>query len=237
VTLTLEDEIDVSRGDVVAPAHQPFPIATKITARLLWMDAIPLVVGRSFVVKLASAITNARVAALLHAVDIHSFEPFPADVLDMNGIGLVQLAFDMPLVVIDYATNRELGAFVLIDRATNRTVALGVIEPEALPARQQVQTMPNPPSVVELPMSGIRLRPIRGFWRKAAHRLLQAGAVGGITFAFSRDPLLGGIVSLGELAICPVLDRVLRVVWPLHPKPDQGVSAPGSVKSDVVSCA
>lgn len=237
VTLTLADEIDISRGDVIAPAHHAFPVATKITARLLWMDAVPLSVGRSFVIKLASATANASVAALLHAIDIQSFEPFPADVLDMNGIGVVRLAFDRPLVAADYATNRELGAFILIDRATNQTVALGVIEPEALPARQQRQTMPTPQSIVESRVSGITGRPPQGFWRNAARRLLQAGAVGGITFALSRDPILGGVVSLSELAICPALDRVLRIVWPLHPKADQKAEAHGPVKSDIVSCA
>ncbi len=237
VTLTLADEIDVSRGDVIAPADQAFPVATTITARLLWMDAMPLAVGRSFVINLASATANARVIALVHAIDIHSFEPLPADGLDMNGIGVVQLAFDKPLVVADYATNRELGAFILIDRVTNQTVALGVIEPEAVPSRQQTQTMPSPQSVVEWRASGIRAWPPQGFWRDAARRLLQAGSLGGITFAFSRDPILGSVVALGELAIGPVLDRVLRFVWPLHPKSDHETAGPDAVKSDVVSCA
>jgi bifunctional enzyme CysN/CysC len=237
ITLTLADEIDVSRGDVIARADQAFPVATKVTARLLWMDAKPLAVGRSFVITLASAIANARVVALVHAIDIQSFERFPAAALDMNGIGVVELAFDRPLVVADYATNRELGAFILIDRATNQTVALGVIEPEARPSQQQVRTIPTSQSGVELRVSGIRVRPPQGFWRNAARRLLQAGTLGGLTFAFSRDPILGGVVSLGELAVCPVLDRVLRFVWPLQHKSKQKATEPDPIKSDVVSCA
>ncbi len=237
VTVTLTDEIDVSRGDVIAPAGQVFPAATDVTARLLWMHTTPLTVGCSLLIKLASATANARVVALKHAIDIHSFEQFAADTLEMNGIGVVELVVDKPLVATAYTANRELGAFILIDRATNHTVALGVVEPETASSQQQTASTPVSENVVEFRPWRIGSLQWQDFWRDAAARLLQAGVLGGITFAVSREPFLSSIVALGQLAVCPVLDRTMRLVWPIHSTADQQVDRPHRDKSDVISCA
>src|SRR5208282_1576761 len=103
-----------------------------LTARLLWMVDQPLYPGQSFVIKLGTAEANAKVASIRHAVDIHSFQDHPADALAMNAIGVVDLTFDKAIAATVYGRDRELGSFILIDRMTNQTVALGTVQ-EARP--------------------------------------------------------------------------------------------------------
>jgi bifunctional enzyme CysN/CysC len=131
VTLTLADEVDVSRGDVIVDETTTLQPRKAVTARLLWMTDQPLRPGQSFIAKLGTVDVNADVVMLRHAVDIHSFQDHPSEALAMNGIGVVDLAFDKAIVATTYASDRELGSLVLIDRMTNQTVALGIVEDEA----------------------------------------------------------------------------------------------------------
>ncbi len=131
VTLTLADEVDVSRGDVIVAANDRIAARRHITASLIWMVEQPVEAGREYIVKLATASANATVSTLHHAVDIHTFEPKRAEVLRMNEIGLVTLAVDKPLVMADYAENRDLGGFILIDKFTNMTAGIGMIDSRA----------------------------------------------------------------------------------------------------------
>ncbi|HEY9056372.1 MAG TPA: sulfate adenylyltransferase subunit CysN, partial [Aurantimonas sp.] len=127
VTLTLTDEVDVSRGDVLARPDDMLAAVKSVTAEILWMVDRPLVPGGRLVAKLGTASTPASVRGLDAAVDIHSFAPKPANVLLMNEIGRVTLAFDRPIVAASYEESREFGAFILIDPLTNETMALGVV--------------------------------------------------------------------------------------------------------------
>jgi sulfate adenylyltransferase subunit 1 (EFTu-like GTPase family) len=124
VTLTLTDEIDVSRGDVLASTPHHLKPRRNMEARLLWMIDAPLAPGRDYIIQLATGTANARIAALHHQIDVESFQPRPAQVLTMNQIGFVSLACDKALVMADYRQDRDLGAFILIDRLTNQTAAL-----------------------------------------------------------------------------------------------------------------
>ncbi|UIJ71934.1 sulfate adenylyltransferase subunit CysN [Aurantimonas sp. HBX-1] len=151
VTLTLADEVDVSRGDVIVAAADKVAVASKLQAEILWMAERPLIAGGRFVARLGAATTPAIVRGLDAAIDIHSFEARPTSALIMNEIGRVTIAFDRPPVATTYEANRELGSFILIDQLTNETVALGVVtalgaaaprpvaaaEPEGAPARLQ----------------------------------------------------------------------------------------------------
>ncbi|WP_416357389.1 sulfate adenylyltransferase subunit CysN [Aureimonas phyllosphaerae] len=127
VTLTLTDEIDASRGDVIVREGDAIAPQTRLEAEILWMVDRPLIAGARVIAKLASAQTPATVRALREAVDIHSYQPRAANALLMNEIGRVTLAFDKPLVATTYGESRELGAFILIDQLTNETVALGIV--------------------------------------------------------------------------------------------------------------
>ncbi|WP_294645320.1 sulfate adenylyltransferase subunit CysN [uncultured Aureimonas sp.] len=143
ITLTLADEIDASRGDVIVRDGDPIAPQTRLEAEILWMVDRPLIAGARVIAKLASAQTPATVRALREAVDIHSYQPRAANALLMNEIGRITLAFDKPLVATTYAESRELGAFILIDQLTNETVALGIVT--ALPeAQTTLLGMPAP---------------------------------------------------------------------------------------------
>ncbi|NDW03817.1 sulfate adenylyltransferase subunit CysN [Jiella pacifica] len=136
VTITLTDEIDVSRGDVITAANAPTGVSRSFSGDLLWMANRPLIKGGRMIVKIGSAQTPATLSSLDGAIDIHSYETRPADALTMNEIGRVKLTAERPVVALPYGENRDLGAFILIDPVSNETVALGVVrtvgEPEAV---------------------------------------------------------------------------------------------------------
>jgi hypothetical protein len=211
VTLTLADEVDVSRGDVIVPAADTIQARTRVTARVLWMEDGRLTKGASLIVKLASATANARMAVLNHAIDIHSFEPRAADSLVMNEIGVIDLVFDKPLVVTDYQTDRELGAFVLINRLTNQTVALGVIEPDPVDATsslwRQVGQRVGAAIGVEHP----------GLWQSVASRVVGAAVLAGLVLALSYNIAVAACVAAAEIFLCPAVGRVVRSAWPILP--------------------
>jgi bifunctional enzyme CysN/CysC len=214
VTLTLTSEIDISRGDVIVPADDPLTPVTLVTARVLWMVEEKLTVGQTLLVRLGTATANARIVRLHHAIDIHSFEAHPAATLGMNEIAVVELAFDKPLIAVDYATNRELGALILVDRMTNQTVALGVVEPAPAlaDARDDIGVTARNGSLARL--IGRTGGPERSlFWRTASGRLLGSAALWTIVAALSGNWLLANVVGLAEIVLCPIIGRLVMAVW------------------------
>ena len=127
VTLTLADEVDVSRGDVLVAANDTITAERTVKAQILWMSDKALVSTGRYVAQLAASTIPASVTSLDKAIDIHSFEGKPANALLMNEIGEVTLRFDRPVVVTRYEDSRELGSFILIDPLSNETMALGVV--------------------------------------------------------------------------------------------------------------
>ncbi|WP_347091410.1 sulfate adenylyltransferase subunit CysN [Sphingomonas parapaucimobilis] len=128
VTLVLADEVDCSRGDVIAAAEDPPEIADQFVATIVWMADAPLVPGRSYSLKLGTQLVGATVQPPRHVVDVNSQEQRPADTLALNDIGLAEVYADRPIVFEPYAKGSALGGFILIDRATNATVAAGMID-------------------------------------------------------------------------------------------------------------
>ena len=131
VALTLEDELDISRGEMLAAAHEPPTVASKVLASLVWMDAQALDPQRTYLLKHTSQTVKAMVGAVRHRVNINTLEQEPATTLEMNAIGVVELETSKPLFVDLYAENRATGSFILIDPVSNATVAAGMIR-EAL---------------------------------------------------------------------------------------------------------
>jgi sulfate adenylyltransferase subunit 1 len=127
VTLTLEDELDISRGDLLVPAASPATATTHFVASLVWMDGEPLALNRRYLLKHTSRTVNASVAVLRHRLDITTLEEQPADTLELNSIGVVEITSSQPLFVDAYTANRHTGSFVLIDPVTNATAAAGMI--------------------------------------------------------------------------------------------------------------
>ncbi|WP_294304891.1 sulfate adenylyltransferase subunit CysN [uncultured Sphingomonas sp.] len=128
VTLVLAKEVDCSRGDVIAAAEDPPEIADQFVATIVWMADAPLVPGRSYSLKLGTQLVGATVQPPRHVVDVNSQEQRPADTLALNDIGLAEVYADRPIVFEAYAKGSALGGFILIDRATNATVAAGMID-------------------------------------------------------------------------------------------------------------
>ena len=128
VTITLEDEIDISRGDVICGKDDPAEAADQFRSTLLWMDEDEMLPGRTYLMKIGAKTVQATVAAPKHVVDINSLEKLAAPTLTLNAIGSCNLALDQNIAFDAYADNRTTGGFILIDRMTNRTVALGFVE-------------------------------------------------------------------------------------------------------------
>ncbi|MEP7064012.1 MAG: sulfate adenylyltransferase subunit CysN [Betaproteobacteria bacterium] len=125
VTLTLHEEIDISRGDVMSAAEAPVAAADQFEASLVWMDEAPMLRGRSYLMKIGTKVVNATIAPLKYKVNMHTLEHVAADKLELNDIGICDLELDRPIAFEPYATNRDLGGFILIDRMTNNTVGAG----------------------------------------------------------------------------------------------------------------
>ncbi len=137
VTLTLSDEIDVSRGDVLVRRNSTIAPVRRIDARLLGLSETPVSPGRRYVVKIGATTTTARIAALHHAVDVHTYDHVAAADLPMNAIGAATLNLETDVVASEYARCRSLGGLLLIDPYTNETAALGVVEAEAAAAERE----------------------------------------------------------------------------------------------------
>ena len=127
VTLTLADEIDVSRGDmIVHPNNRPHR-SHDVDAHLVWMSADPLVPGKTYLLRQATRTTNAVVSELHHTVDVNTMATEPSTTLELNEIGRVTVSAEELLLFDPYQANRTTGAFILVDRMTNATAAAGMI--------------------------------------------------------------------------------------------------------------
>jgi bifunctional enzyme CysN/CysC len=128
VTLTLTDEVDCSRGDVIAAADQPVQSADQFRATIVWMDEADLLPGRPYWLKSGARTVTARVQAPKYQVGAHNLEHLAVKTLGLNAIGVANLTTDRPLPFEPYADNRSLGGFILIDKMTNATVAAGMLD-------------------------------------------------------------------------------------------------------------
>ena len=127
VTLTLKDEIDCSRGDVIAAADNPPLAADRFEASLVWMDETEMLPGRAYELRIGTQAVSARIQAPKYAVNVNNMEHLAAASLGLNEIGVVELATDRPVVFEPFADSQKLGSFVLIDKRTNATVAAGML--------------------------------------------------------------------------------------------------------------
>ena len=127
VTLCFADEVDCSRGDVIAAADAPPEVSDQFEATLVWMDDAAMHVGRAYWLKLGTQMVSATVQAPKYVINVNTLEHLAAKTLELNAIGVVELATDKPVVFEPYAESRALGGFILIDKITNRTVGAGML--------------------------------------------------------------------------------------------------------------
>jgi bifunctional enzyme CysN/CysC len=127
VTLTLTDEIDVSRGDVIAGVSSRPRVGEQFEATLVWMAEEPMLRGRSYLMRSGASTASATISPLKYKVNVDSLERLAAEQLELNEIGVCELELDRPIAFDPYSENRDTGGFVLIDRVTNATVGAGML--------------------------------------------------------------------------------------------------------------
>ena len=127
VTLTLKDEIDISRGDVIAEAGSPPAVADQFEATIVWMDDEAMLPGRPYLLKLGTRTVSAQITEPKYKVNVNTLEHLAAKRLELNEIGVCNLSLDAAIAFDAYAENRDLGGFILIDRISNRTVGAGML--------------------------------------------------------------------------------------------------------------
>ncbi|MFN3451174.1 MAG: sulfate adenylyltransferase subunit CysN [Sphingorhabdus sp.] len=127
VTLCLADEIDCSRGDVIAAADNPPEVSDQFESTIVWMADDALIPGRAYWLKLGTQMVSATVQAPKYTVNVNSMEHMAAKTLELNAIGVAEISTDKPIVFAPYADNHALGGFILIDKISNATVAAGML--------------------------------------------------------------------------------------------------------------
>ncbi|HUL46878.1 MAG TPA: sulfate adenylyltransferase subunit CysN [Steroidobacteraceae bacterium] len=127
VTLTLDSEVDVGRGDVIAAAGAAPQVASQFEATIVWLNDEPMLQGRAYLLKSGARTVSATVTPLKHKINVNTLEHTAAERLELNDIGVCELELDQPIVFEPYAENRALGGFILIDRISNGTVGAGLI--------------------------------------------------------------------------------------------------------------
>ncbi|WP_318368492.1 sulfate adenylyltransferase subunit CysN [Enterobacter sp.] len=151
VTLVLKDEIDISRGDLLLDAQDALPAVQSASVDMVWMAEQPLTAGQSYDIKIAGKKTRARVDAVQYQVNINNLTQNVVENLPLNGIGLVDLTFDEPLVLDKYQENPVTGGMIFIDRLTNVTVGAGMVnEPKT-----QADHVPSEFSAFELELNAL----------------------------------------------------------------------------------
>ena len=230
VTVTLEDEIDISRGDALVSPGSHFVVTHQVDAHLVWMSETPLKLRQQYLVKHGASTVGAWITDIEHRVELDTLQGVPADGLGLNEIGVVRLRTARPLVATPYRDNRDAGAFIVIDRLTNATIAAGMIDrciderpreraavDAALTARERARRFAQKPAVLWLTgrPGGGKIVLARAIERK----LFEAGH-----FAWVTDPsrlawldrdasgdaldqvadFIEGLVDTGLIIICPL---------------------------------
>ncbi len=191
VTLTLEDELDISRGDVLAKPDDIPVVQDRFSANLVWMWDAPLIVGKQYIMKQGTKQVYAQVTRIHHRTNINSLEAESTTELGLNEIGRCDFSLSEPLAFDPYSDNRETGAFILIDRISNATVAAGMIAAEGATI-------------------------MRDHWEESPHGTLQASpslvSSGELTHRLNQQPvtlLLTGLSKSGKSTVAAAVRRKL----------------------------
>ncbi|MFT5657449.1 MAG: bifunctional enzyme CysN/CysC [Gammaproteobacteria bacterium] len=128
ITLVLEDEIDISRGELIAVENDLPEVADQFAAHIIWMENEAMLPERTYVIRFATASATAQITDLVHKIDVNTQEQLAAKKLDLNEVGYCKIALDKAVAFDAYADNRQTGAFVLIDKYSNVTVGAGMVD-------------------------------------------------------------------------------------------------------------
>ena len=210
ITLTLADEIDISRGDVIVAASAPTAPQRHVVARLLAMNEAQLAPGRNYVVRIGANLASARLVALHHQVDVHDYSEQPAAALPMNGIGLATLRFETDVVATSYRACQTLGALLLIDPHSNETVGLGVVEDgvgkAVVPAQMWTTRLATG-------LAEFGVLPADAGQSELAWLAASALVTTLIALALSGSLAVSVMVGLADFVVRPVLRVLFRSTW------------------------
>ena len=127
ITMTLADEIDVSRGDLFVDPEAPSGVADQFQATIVWMHEDPMLPGRPYLLKIGARTVSATITVPRYRVNVNTLEHVAATLLELNEIGVCNIAIDRPVAFDPYHDDRNTGGFILIDRLTNDTVGAGML--------------------------------------------------------------------------------------------------------------
>ncbi len=127
VTVTLEDEVDIGRGDVLVASDVLAQLASKFSVMIVWMDEASMQLGKSYSIKRATTTANVRFESIIYKKDINTFEKVSTKHLELNDIAKCTLVLDKEIAFDTYETNRTMGSFIIVDKHTNNTVGAGMI--------------------------------------------------------------------------------------------------------------
>ena len=161
VTLTLADEVDCSRGDLISAASDPPQASDQFCATFVWMDEEALKPGRGYWLKIGSQMVTATIQPPKYEIDVNSLEHLAAKTLGLNAIGVAEFATDRPIAFEAYETSRQLGGFILIDKFTNATVAAGMI---AFSLRRADNVHWQPTEITRADHAGMKNQTARVLW-------------------------------------------------------------------------
>jgi hypothetical protein len=181
VTVCLEHEIDISRGDMLVPPRNPPHVSRRFEASVVWMNQTPLQPNQPYLIKQTTHVSNATVAAIRHKMDINTLEKVDATELRMNEIGTVLVETHRPIFFDPYQQNRATGAFILIDPITNETSGAGMINGPEIQASQ-----PRTNLLAGLQFELSRVTPAERYSR-AGHRPATIWLVGGSEIAYAAE--------------------------------------------------
>ncbi len=231
VTLTLADEVDVSRGDALASENADVKQGATLGAHLFWTVETPMRAGQRYLIKLGTFQTQAEVSAFHHSIDVNTYAPAVSETLAMNGVGLVTLTLDRPAVFADYAANRELGGFILIDRFSNETVAIGLVD---VGAALRASGMAAPPVAAPFQLALERRIGVAGtqaratFLRRASADVASAVLLAVLVSIAAGSFVLGLGVAALDLVLRPLVRMAAGDAWARWRKHRDDFDADGS---------
>ena len=127
VTLTMDDEVDISRGDMIVPSEYLPRISNSLKVMMVWMDETPMNVGKHYYIKHSTTLVSGTIERINYKIDVNTFERKHVEILELNDIASCRLVLNRPIAIDPYKVNRFTGSFILIDRITNTTVGAGMI--------------------------------------------------------------------------------------------------------------
>ncbi len=211
VTLTLSDEVDISRGDIIASMERQPQVADRIDARLFWMATEHLKEGDQFLLKLGAAAVPARVVTVRQRIDLASLASVPVSSLGANDVGHVVLALDQPVAFDPYLRSRGTGGFILIDRESFDTVAIGLVD--GAESRRDTGSQPTRNDGQVTWLKAIREQKRRSVLKAVSWRVIGSVATVAAAFLLTQDTRLAAAIGATEVVTKLVLYYGHERLW------------------------